>query len=692
MTTFVDFRYARSLGPSLFFAQREEETELVFDGERGTHLALEIQAGAAPGRLAGLRGSDGEERARLMLEAPDSLAWLLPDGTRVLVAHWEGSRECGSDGNRIALLRIGPERLGLRLGAQTREARTPAALREGALELVLGEGVRVLGRGTGRAERWGELAYRRTEPGGLALDVVFDWHHLRAGVPLAGTLLTESLIERSPFRLGFHSYVLDDESARETDFARLFASQATPEVTLDFSPILYARANPETVNVGAYVCESERLCPGLRARCERADLLVAPSRFVAHALRGSGLDQPLELIPLGVDTDFFRPPATRQPFPGGRGFNFFAACTSVSRKNVRPLVRAFLQEFRESEDVALFLFVRPEYHTTQNLVEQEFGDWEGRYFRDSAPILFSTEYLEREVLRDLYAHADAYVMPSSEGFGLTLLEAMSCGTPTIGLAYGGVTDFLDQDNGYLVPSGRTVRSRDVSALQYLGQSYVEPDVRGLRAVMRHVFENREEARRRGERARRDCEQRFDWGPIGDRFCETLERAAGLERRPRRKRSADRPQLALALCVPDDVKLGDSLERTVLPRGQCSERLAFYTRFARSRDVIRTRDAGFLLFTWDGSFENVSSLLSRLPGRPWVLVMLPGEELEGDLTRLRSELGALPADVGELCLAGPGGEPEPRLVRGLPNGVVCCRKTSEAVRVVSRRREPLPFFS
>lgn len=48
-----------------------------------------------------------------------------------------------------------------------------------------------------------------------------------------------------------------------------------------------------------------------------------------------------------------------------------------------------------------------------------------------------------DALPDLYRAADLFVMPSSgEGFGIVFIEAMACGTPTIGLDIGGAGEAL----------------------------------------------------------------------------------------------------------------------------------------------------------------------------------------------------------------------------------------------------------
>jgi hypothetical protein len=73
------------------------------------------------------------------------------------------------------------------------------------------------------------------------VELVCDWHHLRSGIPLSGTLTAEKLIQWTDFRLSLRSYVLGDSEARETDFARLFSSYAHPDNSLHIKPPLYTR-------------------------------------------------------------------------------------------------------------------------------------------------------------------------------------------------------------------------------------------------------------------------------------------------------------------------------------------------------------------------------------------------------------------------------------------------------------------
>ena len=59
--------------------------------------------------------------------------------------------------------------------------------------------------------------------------------------------------------------------------------------------------------------------------------------------------------------------------------------------------------------------------------------------------------VDRKVLNAMYNAADVYVTTSAEGFGLTIAEAIACGTPVVGLDYSSVPEVIG-------PAGVTVAS------------------------------------------------------------------------------------------------------------------------------------------------------------------------------------------------------------------------------------------
>ena len=129
-------------------------------------------------------------------------------------------------------------------------------------------------------------------------------------------------------------------------------------------------------------------------------------------------------------------------------------------------------------------------------------------------ILVADASLPGDALAALFARADCYVsLHRSEGFGLTLAEAMILGKPVIGTAYGGNTDFMTPLNSYLVDW--TLREVGPEAEHYPAAGHwAEPSVEHAAALMRAVVDDPGEAARRGARARGDIEAALSPAAVG----------------------------------------------------------------------------------------------------------------------------------------------------------------------------------
>jgi glycosyltransferase involved in cell wall biosynthesis len=110
----------------------------------------------------------------------------------------------------------------------------------------------------------------------------------------------------------------------------------------------------------------------------------------------------------------------------------------------------------------------------------------------------------REELRNAYAHADAFVLPTrGEGWGLPIVEAMAMAMPVIATNWSGPAAYLTEENSYPVPY-TLVETVD-------GLTTAEPCVVALMRIMREVYMyngRNDVALRKGVRARRDVVERF----------------------------------------------------------------------------------------------------------------------------------------------------------------------------------------
>lgn len=131
------------------------------------------------------------------------------------------------------------------------------------------------------------------------------------------------------------------------------------------------------------------------------------------------------------------------------------------------------------------------------------------------------EYMDRSTLAGLFAATDVYVsLHRSEGFGLTMAEAMALGKPVIATAYSGNMEFMTPANSYLtgyriVPIGGDYgpyRRNDV---------WADPDIDQAAEHMCAVVNDPARAARIGARAAEDIALDFSPVAVGTRMLARL---------------------------------------------------------------------------------------------------------------------------------------------------------------------------
>lgn len=247
------------------------------------------------------------------------------------------------------------------------------------------------------------------------------------------------------------------------------------------------------------------------------DEIWAPTEFIAGAMRTRYRKPVFAMLP-GIELQpFDRLPRSHFGLRDGRFvFSFiFDMSSTMMRKNPLGLIKAFRQAFAPDEPVDLVLKVTPQ--TTQ------YADLWDRLRTEAAKanaVLLDRVFTRQEILALLSA-SDAYVsLHRSEGFGLTCVEAMLLGKPTIATAYSGNMDFMTADNSYLVRYDRVELAQDADPYPR-GAVWAEPDLDHAASLMRAVYENRDEANARGQRAKRELEAKLSVREAGRRMSERL---------------------------------------------------------------------------------------------------------------------------------------------------------------------------
>ena len=251
------------------------------------------------------------------------------------------------------------------------------------------------------------------------------------------------------------------------------------------------------------------------------DELWVPSQACKDSLE---VKKPIHVVPHSLNMDEYQNPQDGQKIDNLlNSFNFVFIGEFIERKNIAALIKAFHTEFRNYENVNLYIKTSgAELSYVQNFCEQ---------IRKGLKV--SENYKEEIVICGRLDKADyistlsqchSFVMPSrGEAFCIPALEAMSMGLELIYTDGIGVEDFA-------VESDKPVESKPtpcfggVSTLRNLytaKNQWLEIDVYSLSKSMRASFEAWKRDPDQDKKARIFKAQQYDHKNVGQKIKEIL---------------------------------------------------------------------------------------------------------------------------------------------------------------------------
>jgi phosphatidyl-myo-inositol dimannoside synthase len=160
---------------------------------------------------------------------------------------------------------------------------------------------------------------------------------------------------------------------------------------------------------------------------------------------------PLDLIPNGVDLDFYRP-AERNTGPNPVRALFIGRLTE--QKGLMFLLQALKEKLAEIKDRLRIEIVGDGY----------LKDDLRKYVRNEglSQIVSFSPWLDGQDLLDKYQSSSFLILPSiDEGMSIVLLAAMACGLPAVATTVGGNDELVEDGvNGFLVPPGDPMKLGD----------------------------------------------------------------------------------------------------------------------------------------------------------------------------------------------------------------------------------------
>jgi len=234
---------------------------------------------------------------------------------------------------------------------------------------------------------------------------------------------------------------------------------------------------------------------------KNADFITANTEATKNELMGRFPEckPKIEIIPMGVDSDFFRKLKVKKPAKYSKNKILLFVGRLSDQKGLQYLIDALPEVVRKEPAAKLLIIGEGPFKAE---LEQKIDKTNAKdyvEFLGSLPASEAAKY---------HNYADVFVLPSlanktgTEALGLALMEAMSSGCAVIGTNVGGIPSLIKNGhNGILVP---------------------QKDSRELAKAIIMLLKNRKKAETIGKNASNFIRRNYSWVKVGKEFIEIYE--------------------------------------------------------------------------------------------------------------------------------------------------------------------------
>lgn len=307
-------------------------------------------------------------------------------------------------------------------------------------------------------------------------------------LPVYGLYLTEAVMQP----VGIPDFVFEDGRDCEGPGILLL------HVNAPFMPLALLRIGRRLVRdkyiIGYWAWELPQMPQDWRFGVPFVHEIWAPSNFTAQAIRPISQQRAVQVVPHPVA---FRAPtntlairSAKQPFTV---LSLFDTTSSFARKNPLAVISAFRQAFGNDASVHLILKAScmSGFSAGRALIEAAM---EG-----ATNITLIDRIMSFREIDALYAESDVVMsLHRSEGFGLTIAEAMCHGLPVIATDWSGNVDFVTAQTGIPVPFRFVAAEDPQGTYHHPDMNWAEVNVEAAASALRRLREDRQLSSRLGQ--------------------------------------------------------------------------------------------------------------------------------------------------------------------------------------------------
>lgn len=318
--------------------------------------------------------------------------------------------------------------------------------------------------------------------------------------------------------VGINSEIGEDDIKLLIDFL-------TKKQDLGDNPVLVIHGTAESFigiekkgylkTIGITLFETDRIPQHWVNLCNDLDEIWVPTHFNYRTFTESGVNpSKVHVVHYPIEHSIYTQQFDPYPFATEvKSFKFLYTLAFDYRKGLDLLIQSYCKEFSAEDDISLILKIYvPDWITQENLNELISSYIPNQ--ENNPQIHLIIENTPREDLLRLYSSCDCYVSTERAcGWGMPQMEVMAMGKPVISINWGGVTEFMNDQNGFLIEPEQELELvhpelQRTRMIHYYGHKWAKVKEQNVRKVLREAFENH---KKRGEislQAKSDIEHYF----------------------------------------------------------------------------------------------------------------------------------------------------------------------------------------
>lgn len=188
----------------------------------------------------------------------------------------------------------------------------------------------------------------------------------------------------------------------------------------------------------------------------------------------------------------------------------FDSLSTTIRKNPEATLEAFTTVFKGDKNSVLIV-------KTHNLERSKDAQKALEAYQNIPNVIIINEHFSKEKLHSLIQQSDVLIsLHGSEGFGLTMAEAMAYGKIVVGTGYSGNLDFMNVNNSFLIQYD-FIKTANTKGLIDEGLTLARPSLKDAVEKLQYIKNNFESLTSMREKAKLQIAENFSIQSIGELF-------------------------------------------------------------------------------------------------------------------------------------------------------------------------------